>query len=494
MSFGLLPSGFILKRLVDILTELENDFKSSFGPEINLEETEPLGIINAIYAERLSLLWELAQGVYNAFYPNTAEGISLDNNVAITNITRLPATKSMAEIAIWGTPTTVISPGFIVSVLNDSDSKFETISTVTLGLGIDEVQDITFSAIPVSGGFRLSYKDEDTVLFNFDATNLDLESALNQLSKLSEVTVSGDFSLGFTVTFTGDDGLRPQPELIIKDNTLEDSLSATIDITITETTEGEYQATAQVQALDTGITIANADSITVIETPLSGIDSVNNDEDAEIGREQESDADLLIRRKELLQRQGTSTFEGIRNKTLSVDNVTQALIIENETMFTDSEGIPPKSFKSIVVNGDATEIAQSIFDAKPVGIKAFGNISINITDSTGIVHLIQFSRPTTKDIYMIVNIIPNIDPEEGELYPVDGDAQIKQKILTFTSNFQINQDVIVNKLYTPINEVAGVIGVEILIGFTPNPTISNNLSIGKSELADFDSTRITVNS
>ena len=53
---------------------------------------------------------------------------------------------------------------------------------------------------------------------------------------------------------------------------------------------------------------------------------------------------------------------------------------------------------------------------------------------------------------------------------------------------------VVNQLYTPINTVPGVIGIEVLIDIAPTPTQSDNISIDINELADFDSSRIAVNS
>jgi len=71
---------------------------------------------------------------------------------------------------------------------------------------------------------------------------------------------------------------------------------------------------------------------------------------------------------------------------------------------------------------------------------------------------------------------------------------VEDSLLSFLQGFKIGQDVIVNLMYTPINTIPGVIGVEILVGLSPNPTTSNNISISAPEIARFDSSRIEVNS
>ena len=388
---GLSASGFEIKRFDEIKTELENSFKAVFGPNINVSESEPLGQIIGILAEREALVWELSEGVYNSQYPSTAEGIPLDNVAAITGTTRLSATKSTAEIEITGTPGTIIDAGFTVSVNGSPNDQFVTLQQETIGGG------------------------------------------------------------------------------------------GTVD--------------ADVEAVNFGPTLAPAASLTEIDTPVSGVTSVTNSADAIVGRDEESDADLKARRKESLQK-GITTIEGIRSFLLqTVDDVNAVFVIENVLDVPDGASRPGHSFETIVDGGVDLEIAQAIFDAKPAGIETFGSESEIITDSQGGNHTIRFSRPTPIDIYIIVNITKNIDPAEGSVYPVDGDTQVENALLAYASeNLGIGDDVIVNQLYTPINTVAGVIGIDIKIGTAPAPTLSNNITVDATEISAWDSARITVNS
>jgi uncharacterized phage protein gp47/JayE len=264
-----------------------------------------------------------------------------------------------------------------------------------------------------------------------------------------------------------------------------------------EDTQIEAGGTVDVlmEAIETGPTIALAGTLTEIVTPAGGVDSVSNALDADIGRNVETDNEFYLRRLDLLNKSGTATIEGIRKAILSVDDVEQATVIENDTFATDSDGRPPKCFEAFVLGGINTDIANVIFDSKAGGIQAYGAISEVVTDSQGINHTIGFSRPVELEIYLIVNITPNTNPSEGAIYPVDGDNQVENAIIEFVGNeYKIGQDVIVNQLYTPINTISGVIGIEILIGIAPNPTLSDNISVSNTEIATFDSSRITINS
>lgn len=496
MAYGITNNGFVVKRLVDIKTDIETALKSALGAGINLEPESILGQIVGIFAAAIAESWELSEDVYNSAYPDTAEGVSLDDAVSITNITRLAATKSQVEVRLTGTALTAVPAigAFILSVDGNADARFVNIETgVMSAAGIDEVQDINFSSVPSSGDFKLQYNGtETTAAISHTATNTDVQNALNALTSLSAVVVTGDFTAGFTVIFAGADGEQDQPILVAVDNTLD---SGAVTITITETARGWLPyADINFEAETAGEVQAPAGSLTVIETPTTGIDAAENLLDAEVGQDIETDAELRDRRTEQLQRAGTATIEGIRNNIMGVDNVVQAAVFENDMDVPDGYGRPPHSFESIVNGGDDTEIAQAIFDAKGAAIKAYGSTVEAILDSQGVSHNIGFSRPSEIDIWMIVNITPNIDTAEGDIYPTDGDDQVEAAILAYAAGFLMGQDVVVNRFYTPINKVAGIIGIEVLVGLSNPPTLGNNLYIASDEIAKFDSTRITVNS
>lgn len=496
MAYGITDEGFVLKRLSDILAELEAKAKSELGAGINLDPRSPLGQIFGLMAAALAAAWELQEDTYYSQYPDTAQGVPLDNAVSLNNITRLAATKSEVEARITGTPLTAIPAigTFIVSVDGNADARFVNTETGTISAtGIDEVQDVDFSAAPSSGDFKLRYNDtENTAAIPWNATNTDVQNALNALTGLSAVVVTGDFVSGFTVTFSGADGEQDQPLLEVVDNTLD---SGAVTVTVVETTRGWLPyVDIEFEAETAGEVQAPAGSLTVIETPTTGIDAVENLLDAEVGTETETDEELRDRREERLQKAGTATIEGIRNAILEVTDVDQAIVYENDTNSVDSFGRPPHCFESIVDGGDDTEVAQAIQASKGAGIQAYGSTVVVVYDSMNVAHSIGFSRPSEIDIWMIVNIIGNVDPTEGDLYPADGDDQVEAAILEYAADFLVGQDVVVNKFYTPINTVAGVIGIEVLVGLSNPPTLSNNIAIDPGEIANFDSTRITVNS
>lgn len=79
--------------------------------------------------------------------------------------------------------------------------------------GADEVQQISFSSIPASGTWRIHYGDEFTNDLAYNAPAVQVQSELNALEGLSGITVTGNYTSGFTVTFGGADGKKVQPLL-----------------------------------------------------------------------------------------------------------------------------------------------------------------------------------------------------------------------------------------------------------------------------------------
>lgn len=107
--------------------------------------------------------------------------------------------------------------------------------TVLKGKG-SEVQTLTFSAVPTSGSFTLTFDGQKTGAIQWDQGAAEVEAALEALADLNEgdVTVTGSYTAGsFTITFA--DTLGNVSELVAGDNTLD---GGTTTITEGTTTEG----------------------------------------------------------------------------------------------------------------------------------------------------------------------------------------------------------------------------------------------------------------
>lgn len=489
MSFGVTPTGFVTKRLPDIKAELEETLRGTFGVGINLQAEEPLGQIVGIFSEREAKLWELAESVWNSAYPDTAEGVSLDNAAALTGIVRQGQTYSRVDATFYGDSGTVIPVGTVVSVEGNSSARFVTISELITADAVDEVQKVQFGATPTVGVFSLSFLSQVTSNLPFNATATQVQTALRALPNLSDdLVVTGSIAAGFTVTFQGADGSVNQAPLTVNTNTLLTALGAPVSVTVTTITPGtRAEITGPLIAESPGAVAAPAGSLTVIETQISGLTGVENALDAELGDEIESDAQLRLRRMSSLQKAGAGTLEAIKSDILGLDGVEAALVFENDTLSVDTAGRPAKSFEVVVLGGDDDEIAETIWQDKPAGIQTFGTQSVVIQDSQGFERTIKFSRPTEVPIWV------EFDLTITDAFPLSGPAQVEAAVLAYGANLNLGDDVIVlPALISALAGIPGITNVAVRIGTAPDPVGSANIPIDAFEIAIFDSSRIGV--
>lgn len=88
MPYGVIPTGFELKRLPEILAEIEAANIATFGPGVIQTAASPLGELNGLHADISAAIWELALAVYQSLDPDQAEGARLDQVAKLRLLTR----------------------------------------------------------------------------------------------------------------------------------------------------------------------------------------------------------------------------------------------------------------------------------------------------------------------------------------------------------------------------------------------------------------------
>lgn len=88
MPYGVIPSGFELKRLPEILADLEAANVATFGPGVIQTAASPLGQLNGLHADLAASVWELALSIYQSLDPDLAEGARLDQIAKLRLLSR----------------------------------------------------------------------------------------------------------------------------------------------------------------------------------------------------------------------------------------------------------------------------------------------------------------------------------------------------------------------------------------------------------------------
>lgn len=261
---------------------------------------------------------------------------------------------------------------------------------------------------------------------------------------------------------------------------------------VTSTTAGNYSAVFE--ALEYGPVVANAGTLTVI-TPVSGWNSATNATDAQVGRDREQDPPYRIRQRDELAATGSGTVDGMRADMLKVPGILQAFVFENSTNATDFEGRPPHSVEVVIFDGlsptvSNVVIAQAIWNSKPSGAATYGSANATVTDTSGTVHTVSFSRATVKPVYLdFINVA--IDPVT---FPVDGTQQIKDAAAAAGREvLKLGVDVSAAYFKAVPFRVTGVVDVLTLeLGFSASPSATVSLVVSPREIALVDTSNITV--
>ena len=216
---------------------------------------------------------------------------------------------------------------------------------------------------------------------------------------------------------------------------------------------GETQATA---VLSGAITIP-AGAVNTISTPIVGWDTVSNEEAGVTGIAKETNPQLRARRERSVIRTGVSTAEAIYAAVADLD-LEFIAVIENDTSVVVN-GIPPKSFHTIVEGSTEQLIAERIYANKSGGIEAFGSSIVVVNDSKGYPHNIGLSRPTPRN----VEVVCTLHRPEG--ISLDAPDKVQDALVAHIKGLKISENVAWADLFAPATAIAGVKIKSITLAF-----------------------------
>lgn len=398
--------GLQIPTIEKITEDLATAQRGNMHANIDTEADSPIGQLNGIFGAALREAWEALAVAYNAFDPDSSEGILLDFLAAISGTKRAPATRS----------------------------RF-------------------------TGSRRL---------------RVDLDANKTVVAGSATFHVLGDPSIRFVTTE---------------------------DVPIDEPVHpaGVYYVSAECD--QDGEIHANAGTLTVIATPVVGLNSVINEFDAVVGQPQDKDPALRLRRVAELRAIGSSTVDGIKSDVLSIELDDESKPVITCTVFENVEdvedpdtGLPPHSlevlvFDGIVANCPNNTLAQTIWDSKPGGIKTVGSSSGIAIDKKGNSHTVAFSRPTISEIKFEITL-----EIIATKYP--GDVSTKAAIqAAFTANVTAGGKVRATDYIAALKALNGVVDVpniQIARVGDPYPASHTNLELLLREMGNADSSNISI--
>jgi hypothetical protein len=414
-TYGLTSTGLVVETTEIIRAAIVLSLQGVFGVSVPVGDTDLLGHLTGIFAEREGALWDLMQQVYNATDPDGATGARLDAVAALTGTLRGGASSSSVTATLCGVPGTIVPAGTQAQTLSTA-TVFVLQSTVTIAL----LQAWHFS------------------------TNYVLGQRITNNSLCYQCTVPGMSAGSGGPTGTG---------------------TSIVDGGVTWEYVGA--GTGAVDGLwlsqNTGPINAVSLDLAQITTPVFGWDSILNLGNAVLGALIQTDEDLRLTRQEEIASAGTGTPPALEAGLLEVTGVTSSTVFYNDTDSTDANGLPPHSVMALVIGGADQDIWNFLFANVAAGIVTYGTDSGTVVDSQGVSHTINFQRPTQIPIYIRIGVV-----YDATAYPTDGDTEVATDIADWGNGQKVGKDSVRAGLSAQAFQVPGVddVPVEQLLLYT----------------------------
>lgn len=459
----------------------ETYIKGLEGNDVDLDPAGPWGHIAAIFARLANTNDDVQESIYWTRDPDNATGVSATKLSGETGTYRRPATFGVASnVLLKGTEGTVIAASSKLTQGPDflPPAGLEFLSTVPITITKTACRKLVLEADENSGaGFVYTITIDSTPYTYTTGVGEDQEDAIDDI--ITQLPSS---------SYTGTKIDTKTIEIV---SVLDMNISWSVTFT-----KKELWAAGNFVANQTGPIPIPINSLTVIISTTAGWQTAINPVAGVPGENEETDAELLVRRKiELIK--GKATESAMQTELIKVDNVSSVSVISNRTDAT-VDGQPKKSVESIIAGGDDDDVAQAIYENIAAGMEPFGRggHSGTATDpSNGQSFTILFSRPTTTYAHIRYTRIAN--PEQ--VYPSDGDTQVKEATAAFaTSRYQLGDDLVKTEFAIPFYSVPGSIMTKIEYaitaapGDTPSWVETDTLAVGPSEVAAFDTSRIFI--
>ena len=238
---------------------------------------------------------------------------------------------------------------------------------------------------------------------------LDQRVALNNITRnggtftLVPVEITVDQALNLVGLDDQSDELNPTVSNLY---TVKDDAGNEFYLLASQTIVGAGTAAYSFRAADIGDVQVLVNTITTPVTVIAGVTNINNTAGASSqGVDEESDADLKVRRRASTSISAIGYLDAIEAALRDLDNVVTALVLENDTNVTDGDGTPAHTIWCIVEGGDNTEIGTVIYAKKSSGSGMRGAVEVEITRPNGTLFTSKFDRPIDEDLYIRFNLV-----------------------------------------------------------------------------------------
>lgn len=266
-----------------------------------------------------------------------------------------------------------------------------------------------------------------------------------------------------------------------------------VELDAAATIGGGGTVDAAATAVEAGAVEIGAGAVDSIYDAVSGWTGITNAAAFTSGEPQESAATLEARRSRSFSISGACTYWAMRARLEALDIVTAAAVLVNTTDATDSNGLPPHTFRPVVwpTGLDAETIAATIWEVagSPAGIASDGTESYYVTDAKQeTTHEVQWSEADEQVMYVELTLTTTPD------YPATGDTLAAAAAVAAGEALGLGADVLIAKIEAAVvDAVPGISDIATRIKVTAGGSWqSTSLTIAADKIATFDTSHVTV--
>lgn len=156
------------------------------------------------------------------------------------------------------------------------------------------------------------------------------------------------------------------------------------------------------QAALPGATLTTPNTITTPVTIVLGVTTINNPTTyTSLGINEETDAQLKIRRQRSVSLAGQGFLSNLLATLLNINGMVSAFVYENNTGDTDADGTPGHTIW-VITSGTApvADIANAIYRKRNAGAGMRGDVSYTITQVDGTPFIVYWDNVMAEDLYI----------------------------------------------------------------------------------------------
>lgn len=388
-------AGFERENYSDLLESIKDKFKNEFGQETALTDSDPLGQFAALLAKLQNDNLKLAEALWASRKLSGAEGVYLDDIFGMLGVYRKGKQKGTGSAVVG------VDSGVSNSYLFPTTTKFTAANSKSYVAQQDTLLSSSVIAfklvatdLTIGQQYTLNFKNTETNVTNtYDYTPADdpgRDLVLNEIASTLRTDAPGNDAVIFV-----DSGSRT---LYVGYNS-----SFTL-VGISQSTElfispvvGNRHSVVQVECEEEGYFPVLSGEITNLSPSFTGYVSATNISPFYSGDEVESDAEYRIRSFKEIKATKAGTRDSIVAAVSELDGVSRVKIYDNPTLSALPE-VDARSFNTVVLGGTSSEIAQAIYDTKPIVTATDGTTSVAVATADNDSEVINFTQATEQSI------------------------------------------------------------------------------------------------